>query len=395
MADVTIAELQKKMGTAFEEFKKVNDERIVEIKELGEAKAATEEKLDKINTNMDTIQKRMDAAETAASRPPSGAPGEGKDEERTEYQKAFHVFLRKDKEGMTPEEKTLIVSDDETGGFLASDEMVNEIDKDIVEFSPIRAHAKVRTTGKRSVMLPRRSGTFTADWVAEAGQQTETEGLKYNRKQVHVHQLRALVEVSQEDLEDLDFNLEAELNGEFAEQFGVAEGLAFVNGNGVTRPEGFLTVAASGVTEQETAGSLVLAADDLIDLQFENLKSAYWPQASWLMNRKIIGKTRKLKDNDLQYLWQPGLNGPTQPVLLGFPVIEATDMADDDGVVGNQIALLGDIRRLYTIVDRVGMSVLRDPFSKSDQLIVRFIAHKRVGGQVVRAEAAVILKVKA
>lgn len=395
MPEPTVKDLQQKMGEVHEEYKKINDKREEEIKKLDQAKAQTEESLAKANADLDKLQTRMDAVESKANRPDVGLPGDKKDKERTDYQKAMDQYFRKGDEKMTPEMKTLIVSDDETGGFLASDEMVNEIDKDIVEFSPIRAHARIRTTSKRSVKLPRRSGTFTAEWVEEIGTQEETEGLKYNRKQTHVHQLRALVEISQEDLEDSDFNLESELNMEFAEQFGVAEGIAFVRGNGVTRPEGILTVASNLVQEQETGGSLVLAADDLIDMQFQNLKSAYWGNASWLMHRKIIGVARRLKDDDKQYLWQPGLNGPTQPMILGFPIVEATDMDDDDTVSGNQIAALGDIRRGYTIVDRIGMSVIRDPFTKSKQLIVVFIAHKRVGGQMVRSEAIKILKVKA
>ena len=52
----------------------------------------------------------------------------------------------------------------------------------------------------------------------------------------------------------------------------------------------------------------------------------------------------------------------------------------------------GDVRRAYTIVDRVQMSVLRDPYTQQTTGKVRFHARRRVGGQVVLADALRKLK---
>ena len=380
----------------FEAFKATNDKLGTEVKELGTERAETKEAMAKIEADLQKWTEKVDKMLAAGNRPLI----EGKDDpdaktaEQKERRAAFQKYLRRDEKGLSPDElKVLLVSDDTTGGFLATDDFVQEIDKDVIEFSPIRPLARIRPTSKRSVMLPRRTGTFSAVWGAEGVSIDETEGLAYGREQVHVHPLTALVDVSAEDLEDPEFDIEAELRMEFAEQFGVAEGTAFVLGDGAGKPEGILEVASSGVTEQDTATSNVLDGNDLIDLMY-NLKSAYWGNSTWVMNRVTIGRVRKLRDDDGQYLWQPGLNGPQQQSLLGRPLAESPDMnatLDDDV----QIVIFGDIRRLYTVVDRIALSILRDPFSQSSARIVRFVASKRVGGQVIRSEAARILTVKA
>lgn len=390
MDTATLNKLFEEQKAVFEQFKGVNDKLIAEQKEHGEGLAMTKEQLEKLEKNLNEKMGEIEKAIAALNRPPDTGPLK----EASEQMKLFDKFLRKGPEQLTPEElKILTVSDDTTGGFLSPEEFVMEIDKDVIEFSPIRAISRIRTTSRKSVQLPRRTGVFAADWTGEGQTQSETTGLTYGLPELPVHPLRALVKISREDLEDPAFNMEAEIRAEFAEQFGVAEGKAFVSGNGVARPEGFLTVTANSVTEVETNTTAVLSADDLIDTMFSNIKSAYWANATWVMNRITIGRVRKLKDSDNQYLWQPGLNGPTSQTLLGRPIVEATDMPSTIAA-GDQIIAFGDFRRAYTIVDRVSMDIIRDPFTSAKDGLVEFLAFKRVGGFVLRSEAIVILKAK-
>ena len=67
-------------------------------------------------------------------------------------------------------------------------------------------------------------------------------------------------------------------------------------------------------------------------------------------------------------------------------------LASDMAVVGanNLAAAYGDFRAGYTIVDRAGIKVLRDPFTAKPY--VQFYTTKRVGGDVVNYEAIKIQK---
>ena len=259
---------------------------------------------------------------------------------------------------------------------------MQEIIKGITDFSPVRSIARVRTTTQRSIMHPKRTGSFSASWVAERGTRSETTGLAYGLEEIPTHEAYALVDISEQDLEDSAFNLESELNMEFAEQFGVAEGTAFVSGDAIGKPEGFLTNSDVGTTN--TGHATQITADGLVDT-FYAINSVYSKAAVWTMARATIGEVRQLKDGAGAYLWQPGLANSVPNTILGAPYVEMTDMPAI-GAGLNAIAF-GDFRRGYLIVDRVRMSMLRDPFTQATSGSIRFIARKRVGGQVVLAEA--------
>ena len=388
----TMEELALEQKEAWEAFKKENDKTVKQIEQHGTVLGETKEMLDKLNTRMDETEVKMKRAWAAVD-----SKGEIITEEQFAARKAYAKYLRKGENSLTPEErKTLIVSDDTTGGFLTLPEMDTEIDKDIVEISPLRAHARVKPISGRSFLVPRRTGTFAAEFISEGTSQSETKGLKYGLEEIHAHPLRALVQISMENLEDPLFDLEAELRSEFAEQFALGEGTSFVTGNGVGQPQGFTQDALNGVTRVEASTSLALKADDVITL-FYSIKTLYLTNSIFVMNRRLIEQVRKLKDVDEQYLWQPGLNGPQQATLLGKLIVEVPDMVSatspfvaDDIIIG-----FGDFRRAYTIVDRITMSIIRDMFTLADQGLVRFVARKRVGGQIVRAEAISLLDVKA
>ncbi|MFQ5774182.1 MAG: phage major capsid protein [Kiloniellaceae bacterium] len=356
-----------------------------------------EEALAKMNARMDQLEAAIRRANRAAAAP-GGRPDYGPEA------KAYFDYLRygtrdepnSAREALSREEmKALTVGADPTAGYLAPVEFAREIIKGEVEFSPLRTVARVRQTSRRALQMPKRRGTFGAVWTAEAATRTETEGLTYGLEEFPTHELYALVDVSEQMMEDSEFNLEEELQQEFAEQFAVTEGAAFVNGDGAGKPEGLLQVAQVAETVSGSAGSIADAsgqANGLIDL-YHGLKTGYALQGTWLLNRKTLGEARKLKDGQNNYVWQPGLANGIPNTILGQPYLEVPDMPDV--AAGAFPVVFGDIRRAYTIVDRINLSVLRDPFTQATNGNVRFIARRRVGGQVVLAEAIRKLKVGA
>ena len=171
---------------------------------------------------------------------------------------------------------------------------------------------------------------------------------------------------------------------EFATQFAKAEGTAFISGNGVGKPEGLLT--NSNIATTNSGSGTALTADGLLTL-VHSLKSEYGSQGSFIFNRTTLGAIRKLKDSAGQYVFQAGmmLTAGVPNTILGYPYAEMPDMPDVAGSA--KPVAFGDFSRGYMIVDRVALSVLRDPFTQATSGNVRYVARRRVGGQVILAEA--------
>jgi HK97 family phage major capsid protein len=381
---------------AFEAFKEENDR----------VSGRNEETLERLGGRLDEIETALSRAgrgpaEGAGESPDGaadGAPGEGS---ATPEARAYFAYLRHGtRDEPNPqrkalgrdEMKALSVGNDPAAGYLAPPEFAREIIKGEVEFSPLRAWARVRETSRNALQIPRRTGTFGAVWVAEQATRSETEGLTYGLEDIPTHEMYALVDVSQQMLEDSEFDLEAELRMEFAEQFAVTEGAGFVDGTGVGQPEGLLTNANVSTVNSGSAATIADAngqADGLVSL-WHAVKTGYAIRGVWLLNRSTLAAVRKLKDDQGQYIWQPGLAVGQPNTILGSPYAELPDMP---GEAANATPIaFGDLKRAYTVVDRIQLSVLRDPFTQATAGKIRFIARRRVGGQVVLPEAVAKLK---
>ena len=392
------------LAESHEEFKKAYDEKLDALQTgkghdtlLDDKIANIEAKLDsleeinqkvtKAELSQDNIKEQVEQLETVMKRPNSGFETKQIDETC----EAFNKFVRKGIENLEPDEKkALTVSNDSTGGYLAPPEYVRELLKTVTEISPIRTIARVRSTGQRSVQVPKRSSQFSAQWVAEQGTRSETTGYNVALEEVPAHEVYALVDISEQNLEDTVFDLEAEMQSEFSEQFAKAEGNAFTVGDSIGKPEGLLT--NSSVSEVVSGNSSALLADGLITL-VHSIKSEYANNGTFVFNRSTLAAIRKLKDTAGQYVFQAGmsLQGGVPNTILGYPYVQATDMPD---VGANAFPVLfGDFSRAYMIVDRVALAVSRDPFTQATSGNVRYVARRRVGGQVVQAEAIVKQKV--
>ena len=394
------------IGNAFEEFKKANDERLDALEKgesydglLDDKLAKIESKLDafedvnqkitQANLNQENLKEQVSNLETVLKRPNAGLETKQIDETL----QAFDAYCRKGFDALSEaEKKALTVSNDSTGGYLAPPEYVKELIKDVTEISPIRSIAKLRATGQRSIQIPKRTGQFSAQWVSESGTRSETTGYQVGLEEIPAHEYYAMVDISEQDLEDSVFNLEAEMQSEFAEQFAKAQGTAFVSGNAVGKPEGFMT--NSSVSEVVSGAGAALTGDGLISL-VHSIKSEYSRNATFVFNRSTLAEIRKLKDTAGQYVFQAGmmLTSGVPNSVLGFPYIQATDMPSVGA--GNFPIAFGDFSRGYMIVDRIAMAVLRDPFTQATSGNVRYIARRRVGGQVILPEAIVKQKVSA
>lgn len=423
MSDLSeIKNIIEAQGRAWEEFKSTNDQAIkakADGKAVGdiEAKLANLEKAlqagDAISAKLTAAENEVKAAKLAAeeaktavedlevqfNRQGLGGIGHKQKVDVNQWARAVvdaHtkgvVNLTQDQQkalhDVANEYKAMSVSNDTTGGYLAPAEYVREIIKTVTEISPARQLARIRTTGNKSILLPKRTGQFAALWTAENATRTETTGLTYGMLEIFTHELYAMIDISEQNLEDSAFNLAAEIAAEASEQFAVAEGAAFVSGTGVGKPEGFMT--NSSVSSVNSGSASAITADGLLSLK-HSLKTAYTRNASWALNRTTLGTVRKLKDGTTtQYVWQPGLALGKPNTIDGDPYVEVPDMPSEGS--NTYPVAYGDWSRAYCLVDRVAMSMLRDPYTQATSGNIRFMFRRRLGGMVVQPEAIAKLK---
>lgn len=412
---MTPEELKAELARLFAEFKSENEKRLAEIRSTGHADPLSEEKLAKLNAAMDGVEKklqaRVDDLETKMNRAALGDLGGEKAETKKarEAKASFFGALRRGEDRLSQDErKVLTVSSDAGGGWLAPLDFVAEIIKAEVLYSPMRALVNVRRTSASAVQIPKRTGTAAATRAGEISTRTETTNPAWGLVTIPAPEMYAETRVTLADLEDSAFNLEQLIIDEFSEQFGVKEGAEVISGAGVNACLGFLDANAAGpstpisYTFSGQAATIAGAAagsagqgDPLVDL-FHAVKTAYAARGTWVLNRKSLGAIRKLKDTTGQYLWQPGvgqsgtLGQAMSPTILGAPYVECPDMPDE-GAGAFPIAF-GDWKRAYQLVDRIEMSVVRDPFTIASVGQVKITARRRVGGQVVLGEAIRLFK---
>lgn len=391
------------LGQAFDEFKQTNDAAEVEQRLRGYTDTLLEEKMGRLNNELSRLQGQVDRLHKAAARP-GFAPSEDDDGADGEYKAAFvDRYIRKGGETGLPdlEQKALNIATDAEGGFAVPEQIDHDIEKRLRALSPIRGIANVVRIGTaRYKKLVATTGAVSG-WVGESEARPETAAPTFAEIVPPLGELYANPAATQSMLDDAFFDVEAWLAEELAGEFAEQEGAAFVNGDGVNKPKGFLAAATSANDDATRAfgtlqhvatgvdGDFPAAdpADSLIDLIYA-LKAGYRANARFVMNTDTVARIRKFKDGDGQYLWRPGLSADAPASLLGYPVVEAADMPD---VASNSLAIaFGDFARGYTVTDRTGTRILRDPFSNKP--FVHFYTTRRTGGDLVNSDAIKLLK---
>lgn len=307
--------------------------------------------------------------------------------------KAFGQMLRKGIERINTDiAKALTVSNDANGGFLAPAEFGNELIKLLNEYSPIRQYARVVNISSSEIKYPRRVSGTAATWVGETDDRT-TSGMNFEQLTLAPHELATFTDVSNQLLEDNAYALESELLADFAESFGKTEGLAFIKGTGIGQPKGIMT--AEGIKTITTGAadgfSDTNPADTIIGM-YHTIATTHAHNGVWLMNRKTLGTIRQWKDGNGRYLIVDPITAGGASTLLGRPVVEMPDM--DDIAADQAPILFGDLSG-YRIVDRIGLSTLRDPYTLAGKGQVRFHARKRVGAGLTHPDRFVKLVVGA
>jgi HK97 family phage major capsid protein len=312
--------------------------------------------------------------------------------------KALNTFCKEGERAITPELKVLLRTDSAVdGGVLVPSELDNQITKKIIEIDPIRSISRVRTITGKSLELPIRNTIPVATYEGEAEEGPDSAST-YTSETVVPYRQTFTTPITKDMLMDGAFDMESEIADDAGEGFAFGEGNGFVLGSGHKMPQGF-TVNPIVITAQASGGGMragttgtsgLLHLDDVILLSGD-LKVGYNPV--YVLNRRVLANIRTKKSTTGAFIWEPGMNGPVANTMNGYPYVLSNSMAD---LAANSLSVaFGDFRRGYTIVDRIGLSVIRDEITQKRKAIVEFTMNRWNTGLVVLPEAIKILKIAA
>lgn len=391
-----------KLGNALKKTKAVEDQvpandnvaedEDVTVEEVDERVDALEAELAEIkelvtgtNESVAEVTKSVRRLVTKSARP--GAKVEAPESAEETAKKAFVSYLRRGEDGTVT--KSLRRGSDPKGGYLAPPEFVKELIREIVEFSPIRENSFVGSTGNSSVIIPGRVGRTNAKWKGETETQEEST-FDFEEQEIAIHEINTFVDVSNQLLEDSEVDVEAEIRLAFAEDLGGKENEAFLFGDGVKKPNGFMVDPR--VSDFASGAAATVGADALIQMLY-SVPQVYRSSGVWTMNGTTLGFLRTLKDGEGNYIWRPGLTEGQPETLLGRPVVEALDMPD---IAADATPIVfGDLKQAYRIYDRTDIEVLVNPYLLATESKTRFHLRKRLGAGVVRPSAIKKLRIAA
>lgn len=407
-ADANPTEIVTQLSKAFEDFKAANDKDIADLKKGREDIVQTEQ-VDRINAEITALKKDVDAANAKAAAAIVGGAGKDVDPDKAAHATAFDRFFRKgvDNGLHDLEVKAALRTDsDPDGGYLVPEETEAGIDRVLGTVSVLRGLSRVISISGDTYKKLINVGGAESAWVGEREARPETDTPTLREIAINAHELYANPATTQKALDDSRIDIAAWLADEVAIEFAEAEGAAFVSGSGVNQPRGLLSytnvanasyswgnlgyVATGAAADFATTSTTVAKTDAMIDLYYA-LKSGYRNNASWLMSDAVMATVRKFKDADGAYLWAPPTAAAGVATILGKPVYNDDNMPAVGA--GTFPIAFGDFNRGYLVVDRMGVRVLRDPFTNKPY--VHFYTTKRVGGGVVNFEAIKLLKIAA
>lgn len=393
-----VSEVAKELKSSFEEFQKKNDKRIDAIES---EKGKLAESVDTLNgklSELDELKSSLEAELAAVKRPGGGVASK----DVAEHKSAFELFVRKGKDdGLAElEQKAMQTGTDPDGGYAVPEELDRNIITALRDEVVMRQECNVVSVGTPSYKRLVNKGGTSSGWVGETDARPETNTSKIGTVEPVWGEIYGNPAATQTMLDDAFFNVEQFITGELAIEFAEQEEAAFTNGDGSKKPKGLLAYGSDDKGDKDREwGKLQhlllkkpdeLTADEVMQLVY-TLRKPYRNGAKFMMNNSTLFKVRTLKDSQGNYLWQPGLQLGQPSALLGYGIAENEQFADMSA--GAAPLAFGNFKRCYTILDRIGIRMLRDPYTNKP--FVHFYTTKRVGSMMVDSNAVKLLKAAA
>ena len=396
-----VKKLVDDLGKSVHDMRQNNEAKMAElaknngVAELKEAQAKLDERVAEAIKSLTDLQRAHALGADSQKQVDSVAP---------EIKAAFNHLMRKGEGGLDVKSLSSLTNPD--GGYLVPRDTSGRIIKKAQDYSPMRRYASVQMISSDALEGLNDNGVITTGWVGETASRTATATTQLGMWKVPVHEIYANPQATQRMLDDSEINVESWLSGKLSEAFGQAEADAFINGNGVGKPRGILDRTLATTNDSSRAwgtvqkvksgasGAFVAspnAADSLINLMTA-LHPKYWAGAIFAMNRYTLGEVMKLKDDAGAYIWQPNFQMGAAGTILGQRVDSSFDHLPSLSAASKSI-VFGNFESAYQIVDRKGITILRDPLTNKPY--VGFYTTRRVGGDVINSEAYKVLSFEA
>lgn len=281
--------------------------------------------------------------------------------------------------------KTLRTDSESAGGYLIPQVMDNQIRKNIIEISPVRAHARVRRSPGKTMEVPRRLSVPIAQFEGEAEMGPEDQPI-FGNEQVTCYRQTVTIPLTFDLLMSSAFDLEQELAQDVGESFAQGEGLNFVKGNGRKSPQGFIADGRCVSFTSGTSGNF-----DFTDLSNMSGKIKSGQNPWWYMNRRTVAYIQSLTSSIGVPIWQP-VAGNQPATIWGWPYdSRMIDLDDVSTGSGAKPVVFADLYRGYEIFDMDGMNVVKDELSKAKQAIVEYTFRRYNTGRVILPEAICVM----
>lgn len=395
-------------NATFESFKTANDSKLEKLEKglaYSDEHAKTVASFTALSESQTAIKTMIEDLQAKSKRPGFGGNASDAEADQAEHKKLFRGYMAKGNDAglSVAEQKALAISTNAgaDGGYAVPKVIDSMIESLVVNISPIRQIANVVQTSTNDYhKLVNLKGSASAV-ALEAGARGATATPTLADIVINAYDMYANPQATQQILDDAFFNAEAWLADELAEEFGRQEGSLFINGTGTNQPKGLVSPTFAATSDASRAfgtveflGTGVSAGfpasnpGDILLTLASKIKARYRANSKWLMNKDTLFKIAAFKDSTGRYIFNPITQPNVPATLLGYEVVEAEDMPT---IAASSYSLLfGDFKRAYTIVDRIGTRVIRDPFSNKPY--IGFYTTKRVGGSVVNSEAYKALK---
>lgn len=391
-----VEQVAQELQAKFDAFKEKNDKRLEAVEQEKGKLAGEVENLNGKLSELDELKSALEEELKQVKRPAGGPQSKAASEHKT----AFIGFMRKGKDdGLRElERKALQVGVDEDGGYAVPEELDRTILNLLKDEVVMRQEATTITVGGANYKKLVNLGGTASGWVGETDARQETDASKLGQIEPFMGEIYGNPQATQTMLDDAFFNVEDWINSELAIEFAEQEEIAFTSGNGTKKPKGFLAYASTldpdktrafGTLQHILSGAAAgVTADAIIKLVY-TLRKVHRNGAKFMMNNNSLFAIRILKDSEGNYLWRPGLELGQPSSLAGYGVAENEQMPD---IAADAKAIaFGNFKRGYTIVDRIGTRILRDPYTKKP--FVGFYTTKRTGGMLVDSQAIKLLQI--
>jgi HK97 family phage major capsid protein len=399
-----LKELIEQQGNAFAEYKATLEAKIEALKK-DNGTAELDGKIKNILTDYDAMKDRVDKVHADLQQVKIGTGGtqNHEDPKVKAHKEAFNAYCRKN--DASKYVNVVQSGVDAEGGFACPPELSNMVAKTIVNGNPIRLLASKQTTQRGAYQILQDPNDMVASRTGEMIARAETNNPQIGLTTIIPGEMYCYPRTTQAALDDGIWDFESWLVEKASRAFNNLEITEHAAGNG----GGPGINAARGITDYPTvldanwawgsigrihtgqAATIGTTGAELVNCMGA-LEDEYKTNAAWIMNRATLTSYRLLRAGanaaNMFLFWQPSLQPGMPDTLLGFPVYTSAGMPVQNN--NTHIVAFGDIGAAYTVVDRVGMNIIRDNITMPG--FVRFHVYRRSSGAVVNFQAVKLIR---